>query len=144
MNPDLESFILTRRELQIMRVIWDKESVTVKEVHDAIIPVKTMARNTILTMIRILEQKGALTHQKAGRAFIYIPVLSRHQATMNQIRDIIHRFFDDKPEKLIEIVIKNEIKDSEKLEVAKALVESRLLPVMAMKMTASQAQVAAP
>jgi BlaI family transcriptional regulator, penicillinase repressor len=144
MKADLESFILTRRELQIMKVVWDKQSVTVKDVHDALIPVKTMARNTILTMIRILEHKGALIHRKEGRAYIYEPVLSRHQATMNQMRDIILRFFDGKPEKLIEVVLKNEIKDSEQHQIAKTLIESKLIPLMVMNMTASQAQVTVP
>jgi BlaI family transcriptional regulator, penicillinase repressor len=143
MKADLESFILTRRELQIMKVVWDKQSVTVKDVHDALIPVKAMARNTIMTMVRILEHKGALIHRKAGRAYVYEPVLSRHQATMNQMRDIIRRFFDGKPGALIEVLLKDEIKNPEQLEIAKALIESKLLPVVVVKMTASQAQVTA-
>lgn len=144
MKADLESFILTRRELQIMKVIWDKQSVTVKDVHGAMIPVKAMARNTIMTMVRILEHKGALIHRKEGRAYIYKPILSRHQATLNQIRDIIGRYFDGKPGTLIEVVLKNEIKNPEQLEVAKALIESKLMPPMAMEINASHAQVAVP
>jgi BlaI family transcriptional regulator, penicillinase repressor len=143
MKANLESFILTRRELQIMKVVWDQQSVTVKDVHDALIPVKAMARNTILTMVRILEHKGALIHRKAGRAYIYEPVLSRHQATMNQIRDIIGRYFDGKPGALIEVLLKDEIMNPEQLEVAKALIESKLMPAMVMEMTAAQAQVTA-
>jgi BlaI family transcriptional regulator, penicillinase repressor len=144
MKADLKSFILTRGELQIMQVIWEKQSVTVNDLHDAIMSVKAMARNTILTMTRILERKGALVHRKAGRAYIYEPVLSRHQATMNQMRDIIYRFFDGKPEKLIEAVLENEIKDTGRLQSVKTLIDSRLAPVMVMKMTASQSQVTAP
>jgi predicted transcriptional regulator len=50
----------------------------------------------------ILETKGALMHTKAGRAFIYKPVLSRQQAAQNQIHDVLDRFFDGNPQKLIE------------------------------------------
>jgi len=129
MSKDLESFILTRRELQIMKVVWDRESATVQDVHGVLSRIKPMSRNTILTMIRILENKGALAHRRCGRAYIYEPILSRRQAIQNQIRDIVARFFDGKPEKLIEVVIQNEINAPQQLELAKSLVNSKLMPV---------------
>ncbi len=138
MNKDLESFILTRRELQIMKVIWAGESATVKDVHAALIKIKPMSRNTVLTLIRILEHKGALVHRRFGRAYIYEPLLSRRQATQNQIRDVITRFFDGAPEKLIENLIHNEIKTQEQLGPAKILVESKLILVCAMEVIAQE------
>jgi predicted transcriptional regulator len=129
MTKELESFILTRRELQIMKVIWDKESATVQDVHDVLTRIKPMSRNTILTMIRILENKGALIHRKCSRSYIYEPILSRGQATQNQIRDLVARFFDGKAEKLLENVIQNEINEPKQLEIAKNFVNSKLRPV---------------
>jgi BlaI family transcriptional regulator, penicillinase repressor len=129
MKINLESFILTRRELQIMKVVWDRESATVQDVHDVLTRIKPMSRNTILTMIRILEQKGALTHRRCGRSYIYEPILSRGQATQNQIRDLVDRFFDGKAEKLLETVIQNEINEPEQLEITKSLVNSKMMPV---------------
>ena len=131
MKINLKSFILTRRELQIMKVVWDRESATVQDVHDVLTRIKPMSRNTILTMIRILEQKGALTHRRCGRAYIYEPILSRSQATQNQIRDLVARFFDGKAVKLLETVIQNEINEPEQLEIAKSFVNSKLMPVYA-------------
>ena len=58
----------------------------------------------------ILESKGALTHTKSGRAFIYRPLLSREQATHNQISDVLDRFFDGNPQKLIESIQGNDMK----------------------------------
>ena len=57
----------------------------------------------------ILETKGVLTHTKSGRAFIYRPLLSRKQATRNQVSDILERFFDGNPQKLIENIQENDI-----------------------------------
>jgi len=48
----------------------------------------------ILTLMGILEDKGVLIHTRSGRAYIYHPLLSREQATKNQIRDVLCRFFD--------------------------------------------------
>jgi BlaI family penicillinase repressor len=129
MKINLKSFILTRRELQIMKVVWDRESATVQDVHDVLTRIKPMSRNTILTMIRILEQKGALIHRRCGRSYIYEPILSRSQATQNQIRDLVARYFDGKAVKLLETVIQNEINEPEQLEIAKSFVNSKLMPV---------------
>jgi hypothetical protein len=57
---------------------------------------------------------------------------------MNQVRDIVRRFFDGRPEKLIEIIIQDEIKQRDQLEMAKTLVDSRLAPIMVMEMRSPQ------
>jgi BlaI family transcriptional regulator, penicillinase repressor len=125
MKKDLDSIILTRQELQIMKVIWEQGAASVKEVCDTISKRKATAYTTILTLMGILEGKGALVHTRAGRAYIYKPLLTRQQATRNHVHDVLNRFFDGKPEKLIENVLENEVKGSEKLGSAKNLLESR-------------------
>jgi BlaI family penicillinase repressor len=125
MKKDLDSIILTRQELQIMKVVWALNNATVKEVCDAMSQTKTVAYTTILTLMGILEEKGALVHTRSGRAFVYSPLLSRRQATRNQVRDVITRFFGGKPEGLIEVVLENETIASDQLEAVRNLVESR-------------------
>jgi BlaI family penicillinase repressor len=113
MKKDLDSIILTRQELLIMKVVWERGSATVKDVCEVISQQKATAYTTILTLMGILEAKGALVHTRSGRAYVYNPVLSRQQATRNQVRDLIERFFDGKPEKLIEDLRELEIKAPE-------------------------------
>ncbi len=125
MKRDLDCIILTRQELQIMKVVWELKNATVKEVCDAMSQTKAVAYTTILTLMGILEEKGALVHTRSGRAFVYSPLLSRQQATRNQIRDVIARFFDGKPEGMIEDILENETIAAEKLEALRSLVESR-------------------
>ena len=107
MKRDLGSIILTRQELQIMKVVWERSEATVKEVCDTISQRKATAYTTILTLMGILEGKGALCHEKSGRAYVYKAVLTRNQATENQVRDIIERFFDGQKGKLIENLLKD-------------------------------------
>jgi predicted transcriptional regulator len=120
---DVYSILLTRRELQIMNVIWEEGSATVKQVCDAISRRKPTAYTTILTFMSILEQKGALLHTKSGRAYVYKPVLSREQATQNHVRDVIVRFFDGCPEKLIADVMENDAKVLDSFEGSKDIPE---------------------
>ena len=102
MKNDLDRIILTRQELQIMKVVWDRGAASVKNVYSVISKKKNTAYTTVLTIMGILESKGVLTHTKSGRAFIYQPILTRQQATHNQISDLVDRFFDGNPQKLIE------------------------------------------
>lgn len=125
MKKDLDSIILTRQELQIMKVVWSKGAATVKEVCDAMSQTKVTAYTTILTLMGILEEKGALVHTRSGRAYVYKPLLSRQQATRNQVHDVLTRFFDGNPEKMIENVLENEVKETEQLGTVRSLLESR-------------------
>ena len=124
MKKDLDSIILTRQELQIMKVVWDRREATVKEVWAVITLKKPTAYTTILTLMGILEDKGALDHLRAGRAYVYRPLLSQEQATRNQVEDLIRRFFDGKPEKLIETLVNTHVTEPEQIANLKTLVQS--------------------
>ena len=108
-----------------MKVVWEMGNATVKDVCDAMSQTKPVAYTTILTLMGILEEKGALAHRRAGRAFVYSPLLSRQQATRNQVRDVIARFFNGRPERMIEDILENETIKPAQLEVVRNLVESR-------------------
>ncbi len=125
MKRDLDSIILTRQELQIMKVVWEQGAATVKEVCDVISRKKATAYTTILTLMGILEEKGALTHSRSGRAYVYKPLLNRQQATRNQVHDVLNRFFDGSPEKLIANLLENEVRAPEQLGYIRSLLESR-------------------
>ena len=125
MKKDLDSIILTRQELQIMKIVWELGAATVKDVCDSISKRKATAYTTILTLMGILEEKGALSHSRSGRAYVYKPLLTRQQATNNQIQDVLVRFFDGKAEKLMADLLEHEIKAPEQLSALRDLLEAR-------------------
>ena len=94
---------LTEAELRLMDVVWDKGAVTVGEVAAALTGEPILAYNTILTTLRILEQKGYVRHTKSreGRAFIYRAVVGRKQASRNALRHVVRGFFANSPELLV-------------------------------------------
>jgi BlaI family penicillinase repressor len=125
MKKDLDAIILTKQELQIMKIVWERGAATVKDVCGAMSKSKVTAYTTVLTLMGILEEKGALTHSRSGRAYVYRPLLSRQQATQNQVQDLLMRYFDGCPEKLIENVLENEVKAPEQLGTVRSLLESK-------------------
>ncbi|BDC52887.1 MarR family transcriptional regulator [Bryobacterales bacterium F-183] len=96
---------LTTAELRLMDIIWKLAPVSVQGVVDALPPDLNLAYSTVLTTMRILEEKGYLTHTKEGRAFVYSPVVERKEASRSALRDVLDRFFGSKPELLVQNMI---------------------------------------
>jgi predicted transcriptional regulator len=92
---------LTDGELRLMDVLWEKGAATVSEVVDALAKTPPLHYSTVLTTLRILEQKGYLKHVKEGRAFIYKPVVDKDQARDGAVNQLLGRFFDGSPELLV-------------------------------------------
>lgn len=101
---------LTEAELRLMDVIWDKGSATVADVVDALPKDLGLAYNTVLTTLRILEEKGYLTHTKKddARAFVYQAVVGRDEAGRNAVRYLVTRFFRNSPELLVLNLLEDE------------------------------------
>jgi predicted transcriptional regulator len=99
--PRRPSATLTDAELRLMNVLWSKQRATVGEVAQALRGAPRLAYNTVLTTLRILEQKGCVAHEKEGRAFVYVPVLGQRDARRQAIRHLIGRFFDNSPKLLL-------------------------------------------
>jgi BlaI family transcriptional regulator, penicillinase repressor len=101
---------LTEAELRLMDVIWNKGSATVADVTDALPHKLGLAYNTVLTTLRILEDKGYLRHTKPkeGRAFVYSPVVGREEASRNAVRHLVNRFFGNSREALVLNLLEDE------------------------------------
>jgi predicted transcriptional regulator len=85
---------LTDAELRLMEVVWDRGSASVAEVVEAMPRRTPLAYSTVLTTLRILEEKGYLRHVKEGRAFIYHPAVDRDEACENAVAHLVRRFFN--------------------------------------------------
>jgi predicted transcriptional regulator len=114
---------LTDAELRLMDVIWEKGEATVSEVADALPRDPGLAYNTVLTTLRILEEKGFLRHTKAkeGRAFVYCAVVDRGQASRTAVRHLVSRFFRNSPELLVLKLLEDEELSRKELRRIRAL-----------------------
>ncbi len=116
---------LTEAELRIMKTVWTLGSASVNDVLAALPNGKRLAYNTILTTMRILERKGYLGHDKAGRAHVYHPLVSRTQARGGAVRHMVKSFFDDSPEQLVLSVLQNENLSPEEITRLKKMIDER-------------------
>ena len=116
-----KSAALTDAELRMMQVLWDRGRATVGEVVDALGGPRRPAYNTVLTILRILERKGYVTHDKAGRAHVYIPLIDRTQARRSALSSLLTRFFDDSPELLVLNLLEHGAVDRGELDRVRAL-----------------------
>jgi len=113
---------LTEVELELMDVLWDRGQATVAEIVEAL-PEERLAYSSVLTMMRILEQKGYVTHEKEGRAFIYRPLVDRQQAQKSVIGYLLRRFFDNSPELLVVNLLEHEEVGPEEVKRLKRMIE---------------------
>ena len=91
----------TEAELRIMNVLWERHSATVHEVLEALPSKPALAYNSVLTIVRILEKKGYVKHEKDKRAHVYLPLMDRKDATRFEVRHLVSRFFGNSNEQLV-------------------------------------------
>lgn len=99
--PPRRSNTLTEAELRLMKLLWARGDSGVGDLVAAMPESETLAYNSVLTTIRILEKKGYVTHRQEGRAFIYSPCVAEHEASRSEIRHMMARFFGNSRERLL-------------------------------------------
>ena len=122
--PPRTSPTLTEAELRLMNLLWQKGPCTVHQLLEALPPKPTLAYNSILTTIRILEKKGYAKHVKDGRAHVYMPLVGRQEATRFEVRNLVSRFFKNSHEALVLNILEDDSIDSQELKRLSQLLEA--------------------
>jgi predicted transcriptional regulator len=99
--PPKKSNTLTEAELRLMKILWRRGESAVTDLVAALPEGEQLAYNSVLTTIRILEQKGYVEHRQEGRAFVYRPCIEEHEASRTEVRHVLSRFFGDSRERLL-------------------------------------------
>jgi len=99
--PPKKSNTLTEAELRLMKLLWQRGESAVGDLVAAMPEAEPLAYNSVLTTIRILEQKGYVDHRQEGRAFIYKACVAEHEASRSEVRHVLSRFFGNSREQLL-------------------------------------------
>jgi len=99
--PPKKSNTLTEAELRLMKILWRRGESAVTDLVSAMPDGETLAYNSVLTTVRILEQKGYVEHRQEGRAFIYWPCVAEQEASKSEVRHVLSRFFGNSREQLL-------------------------------------------
>ena len=98
--------VLTRRERQIMDILFRRGRATAAEVMEDL-PGEP-SYSTVRTQLRVLEEKGHVRHEVDGLRFVYMPVVARHAARKSALRHLVETFFDGSPEKAVAALLGGE------------------------------------
>jgi predicted transcriptional regulator len=98
---------LTPQELAIMKVVWQVEAATVRDVYEALRTKRDIAYTTVLTMMKVLEQKGYVKKTRADRAFVYRPSRPRQQVIGAMVREFVDRVFDGASRPMLLHLVRN-------------------------------------
>lgn len=114
----------TERELDVMSVLWEMGDATVAEVRERM-PVE-LAYTTVLTVLRVLEEKGHVGHTQEGRAHRYHPLVDREAAGGSALRRIVRKVFRGSPEMLLTQLVADRELSREELEGLRRRLDERL------------------
>jgi predicted transcriptional regulator len=99
--PPKRSNTLTEAELRIMKILWRRGESAVTDIVAALPVDEPLAYNSVLTTVRILEQKGYVAHRQESRAFIYSACVAEQEASRSEVRHVLSRFFGNSREQLL-------------------------------------------
>jgi predicted transcriptional regulator len=120
--PPKPSNTLTEAELRIMRILWERGESLVSDLVDAMPENTPLAYTSVLTTVRILEQKGYVVHRQEGRAFVYSPCVAESEASRSEVRHMLHRFFGNSRERLLLTLLGDEDVSADELQRLKAAI----------------------
>ena len=118
---DYRTVKLSRRERQIMDIIYQHGQASVADVLENLPDAPSYS--TVRALLRILEEKGHLTHQKDGPRYIYRPTQPRHQVGRSALKQVVQTFFDKSIEQTVAALVSDTEVSEEELERLSQLIE---------------------
>ena len=97
---------LTRAELEIMQIMWEREACFVIDILEAL-PEPKPAYNTVSTVVRILEKKGFVAHRAYGKSHEYYPVIDRDTYTQGFMSSVLTTFFGGSRSRMVSFLSSN-------------------------------------
>ena len=116
---------LGKVQLQIMQILWQRGQATAKEITDELNRHKPTAHSTVQTLLRKLEDKGAVTHVVQDRTFIFRPVHEEVEVTTTATRDLLARLFNNSAYGLVSHLIQHEKISPQEMQRLRELIKEK-------------------
>ncbi|MCS7471424.1 BlaI/MecI/CopY family transcriptional regulator [Stieleria sp. ICT_E10.1] len=115
---------LTAAQRELMEIFWQHGEATVSQVREQLQDQgRSIARNTVQTMIVRLEEKGWLQHRKQGRTFVYSAVRERKRSLGVKVSQLVDRFFAGSPEDMVNALIEHRGLTSEESQRIRKMIQ---------------------
>ena len=117
-----QSPLLAEQELEIMKIVWEMDQATVRDVYEQLRARRQVAYTTVMTTMRILETKGHLKVSRADRAFVYRPARPRQRVLAEMVQEFVDRVFGGAAEPLIQHLVRDRhLTEDDLRDIAKEL-----------------------
>jgi predicted transcriptional regulator len=116
---------LTDQELEIMKIVWERHTATVRDVYEALLERRRVAYTTVMTMMKILEHKGYLNRKQVERAYVYRPAQPKSRVIHAMVRDFVNRVFNGSAEPLLVHLIEDRHLTADEIEEIRRLIGGR-------------------
>jgi BlaI family penicillinase repressor len=117
--------VLTDQELEIMKIVWQRGTATVRDVYEELLKSRKIAYTTVMTMMGILEQKGRLSKTQRDRAYLYSPTEPQGEVVGSMVHDFLKRVFDGSAKPLLVHLLENKNISQEELDEISKLAKKR-------------------
>jgi BlaI family transcriptional regulator, penicillinase repressor len=112
-------------QLRIMQVLWDKGHASARDITAALNRGGQIAHSTVQTLLRQLEAKGAVSHRRQERTFVFYPLINEANVARTEIRRLTERLFGGSAGGLMTYLLKEESIPRDELDQIKRLIEAR-------------------
>ena len=117
--------VLTVQELQIMQIVWQHPTVTVRDVYEELLKRRKIAYTTVMTMMGILEAKGYLKRNRDAKAYVYRPTKGKSKVLGSMVSDFVNRVFDGSAKPLLVHLVESEHLSQEELDEIAGLLKEK-------------------
>ncbi|MBL7750177.1 MAG: BlaI/MecI/CopY family transcriptional regulator [Chitinophagaceae bacterium] len=114
----------TESELEILQVLWDKGTATVREVHEELSKTKEAGYTTTLKLMQIMNEKGLVKRDNSMRSHVYQPAVNREKTQKHLLNKMIDSLFGGSPTQLVIQALGNNKTSPEELEKIQALLDN--------------------
>jgi len=112
-------------ETEILRLVWELNEATVQQIRDQLPSDRSLAYNTVQTLLCRLEQKGYLKHHLKGRAHVYTPSVKRKEVIRTTVGDFLGRLFGGDPKPLVQFLAEDGKIDEDDIKKLRELIKKR-------------------
>ena len=117
---------ISEAEFEVMKIVWENAPVSTNDITDRLVQTTDWSPKTIQTLIRRLVSKGALTYEKNGRVFVYMPKVNEDEYLMQKSSSFISRYFGGDFSAMFSSYLGNDELTDEELKNLKGIIEDRV------------------
>jgi len=117
---------LTPQELEIMKLVWQRQVATVRDIYETLLQRRKVAYTTVMTVMNTLETKRYLKKRRLDRTFFYRPTRPKNQVIGGMIREFINRVFNGSAEPLLVHLVKDHrVREEDLKKIVRMVEESK-------------------